>query len=372
MESNREEAQKCLRIAQTAYSKGDTDKAQRFLKKSNKLYPLKQAEELLERILNSSSKSSNHSSTRQKKPSGGSQSMPDFSNLHGSSAESTPKYTAEQKGLVDKVNKVKDFYDILGVTKEANDNELKKAYRKMALQLHPDKNSAPGATDAFKAVGKAYAVLSDTEQRRRYDLYGPEEVQVNRRRRRNSSDNEDMEFDPNEFFNMFFGGGYPNENVRVFRQGNTYYYDRRAQHRHQNHETHQGNPVVWIQLLPILLIFIMSLFGNLFVSDPVYSLHRKGEYAYQKHTVNLNVRYFVRKDFEKQYKQGGISLQRLEETIEADYVENLRSGCYQERINKENMRRKGLYFGSQDIVNRAEKMTTPSCEKLEKLFNRPG
>lgn len=61
------------------------------------------------------------------------------------------------------------------------------------------------------AVGKAYAVLSDTEQRRRYDLYGPEEVHVNRRRRRSSSDDDgDREFDPNEFFNMFFGGGFPN------------------------------------------------------------------------------------------------------------------------------------------------------------------
>jgi DnaJ family protein B protein 12 len=46
----------------------------------------------------------------------------------------------------------------LGVTKEANESELKKSYRKLALQFHPDKNKAPGAGEAFKAIGNAFAV----------------------------------------------------------------------------------------------------------------------------------------------------------------------------------------------------------------------
>jgi len=55
----------------------------------------------------------------------------------------------------------KDYYAILGVSKGANDDELKKAYRKLALKYHPDKNKAAGAEEKFKEIGEAYDVLSD-------------------------------------------------------------------------------------------------------------------------------------------------------------------------------------------------------------------
>ena len=57
-----------------------------------------------------------------------------------------------------RVRKSKDYYEILGVSKDASDSDLKKSYRKMALQFHPDKNKAPGAGEAFKSIGNAYAV----------------------------------------------------------------------------------------------------------------------------------------------------------------------------------------------------------------------
>ena len=57
-----------------------------------------------------------------------------------------------------RVRKSKDYYELLGVSKDATDSDLKKSYRKMALQFHPDKNKAPGAGEAFKSIGNAYAV----------------------------------------------------------------------------------------------------------------------------------------------------------------------------------------------------------------------
>ncbi|MCR5400316.1 MAG: DnaJ domain-containing protein [Treponema sp.] len=68
---------------------------------------------------------------------------------------------------------MKDYYEILGVQKNATDDEIKKAYRKMALQYHPDKNPGDKTAEAkFKEINDAYQVLSDPSKRKNYDMYG--------------------------------------------------------------------------------------------------------------------------------------------------------------------------------------------------------
>src|SRR4029077_2425259 len=65
-----------------------------------------------------------------------------------------------------------DYYRILGVAREADEAELKKAYRKMAMQYHPDRNSEPDAEARFKEITEAYEVLRDPDKRAIYDRYG--------------------------------------------------------------------------------------------------------------------------------------------------------------------------------------------------------
>ncbi|MBI3342779.1 DnaJ domain-containing protein [Candidatus Gottesmanbacteria bacterium] len=66
----------------------------------------------------------------------------------------------------------RDYYEVLGVSKNASTEELKRAYRKLALEWHPDRNKAAGANEKFKEINEAYAVLSDPKKKETYDQFG--------------------------------------------------------------------------------------------------------------------------------------------------------------------------------------------------------
>jgi DnaJ-class molecular chaperone len=109
----------------------------------------------------------------------------------------------------------KDYYKALGIQKGATEDEIKKAYRKMALKYHPDKNKSPGAEDKFKEIAEAYEVLSDPKKKEIYDTYGEEGLKGG------TADPEGhpgpgghgfqytFHGDPHETFRMFFGGEDP-------------------------------------------------------------------------------------------------------------------------------------------------------------------
>ncbi|XP_035224979.1 dnaJ homolog subfamily B member 9-like [Stegodyphus dumicola] len=66
----------------------------------------------------------------------------------------------------------RDYYEVLGVNKKASNRDIKRAFRKLAMQYHPDKNKDPKAEEKFREIAEAYEVLSDEEKRREYDQFG--------------------------------------------------------------------------------------------------------------------------------------------------------------------------------------------------------
>jgi DnaJ family protein B protein 12 len=316
MEVNKEAAEQCLDVGARALKDKDYAKAIKFLKKSFSLYPLPGVEALLasaERAesagtpttngastssssssFSSSSTSFNHNSTRE--------SSSAATAAASSSSASSPAtgtgndgraYTQAQVEIVEKVLRAKQggrgaHYRVLQLEQTCTEAEIKKSYRKMALKLHPDKNSAPKADEAFKAVGLAYATLSDPQKRTIYDRYGEEDP-----------DNRGgggmrpgggfggpggvhfrpgQEVSPEEIFNMFFGGmGGPGMGGGMHRgPGGMHFYtnfggpggmggfpqQRRRRAAGAGQAQQQDDPAPGIatltQLLPFLIIMILS------------------------------------------------------------------------------------------------------------------
>ena len=120
----------------------------------------------------------------------------------------------------------RDYYEILGITRDASPDEIKKKYRKLAMEYHPDRNKSPDAAEKFKEISEAYAILSDPDKKEKYDLYGHEGIN-NQYSTEDIFRNADFS-DLGDIFGDFFGnifGGNKNKRSNRMRPGNDIQYE---------------------------------------------------------------------------------------------------------------------------------------------------
>ncbi len=119
----------------------------------------------------------------------------------------------------------RDYYEVLGLSKNASASDIKKAFRKLAMQYHPDVNKEQGAEEKFKEINEAYSVLSDPQKKQLYDQYGHAGVDANQGPQMQG-------FDFSDIFSSFFGGGSEDFETNQF-GGFGSFFNRRNTHRAQ-------------------------------------------------------------------------------------------------------------------------------------------
>jgi len=383
--ANQDEAEKCRDLAKSFMTKGEYSKASKFFEKSLKLFvlpgvtALKLKADQLAAQQQSGGSSSSRGSTSGDSNTAASSGTP--------SSGGSRSYTPEQESGAKKILTLskKSHYEVLGLEKDATQADIKKAYRKLALKFHPDKNSAPNAEGAFKAINTAFDTLSDPSKREVYDQYGHEGEAQMRQQGGSGSDfmggmhgfrgfgGSGREVSPEEIFNMFFqsaaGPGFRAQfGGRQFRQRP------RQTPQREDEGAAATSPFLnyLFQLMPVILLVLMSLssFGGQ-SSAPLYSFQPQGTYQIEKLTkspgVSQDIKYYVNDQFDKMYRPVTDTYRRIERQIETDYKQALGYKCSNEKAYKSN-RKYQARFKSAVEQQKADQLKTPACDELNERF----
>lgn len=345
MDGNKDEALKCLKIGKDALGLGDRTRALKFIKKAQRLDPSLPVDDLLSTL-----ESTNESPKSPQTGAGDGDSSNVRRRVPGTGS-SSGSCTEEQITIVREIRRKKDYYDILGIEKTSSVEDVRKAYRKLSLKVHPDKNKAPGSEEAFKKVSKAFQCLSVDENRKQYDLVGSDEpsyeTQTTRRRTHQGFNNGffyNQEVDADEIFRNFFYGMNP----RTTTQFTGFNFGPGMGTRTGVNGSDGFNIRALLQFLPVIIILIFSFLPS---NEPVYSLQRTYTYDYRL-TTQKGVNYFVKsRNFEQKYPSNSHERVQLEGRIDHEYVSILSYNC---RLEAQR-----LHWGYQ--------RETPDCDMLRQF-----
>lgn len=310
------------------------------------------------------------------------------------------------------------FYEILGleeVKTTCSEGDIKKAYRKLSLLTHPDKNGYEGADEAFKLVARAFQVLSDPDKKAKYDRFGGDPDSrypgasagaggaspFSNFARTGGAQRGGMweeEISPEDLFRQFFGGGFggpfgggmfdagpgfvfnmgggPGIRIHQFGGG----VPRRRPAAAQQAGA-QPTPSLWnslSSLLPLLFLFVLPLLSSLFsgsstpTGPSVIFDGPRSPYTYARVSSELKIPYWAKPSDVEGYK--GRQWKTLDKTAENKYVNAVYGLCERERAQQQRMVEEatGWFFQDEAKMDAARKFEKRNCERLRQMgYNVP-
>ncbi|KAL7736674.1 hypothetical protein ACLKA6_015303 [Drosophila palustris] len=263
-------------------------------------------------------------------------------------------FSIEMLDVVQKVLRCRSHYEVLRISHHATYSEVKRAYKRLALRLHPDKNRAPGAEEAFRRINEAADTLTDNQKRIDYnmltaigDCFGTR-TSLYSTYSKDAAAEEDVEME--EDLNMELS----QQRRRSYQPAN--------QRVPQPQTLYQTEQLV-IGLVASLVFIIITL--HYMATAPNFSFTPTSTHSVRLMSSINHVPYFVTPELAN--SQTAKQLQRMEEEIEEIYLTDLKHNCKQERKLRDKLLQRARNGNNRSLRDHALRMPTPACNALIKL-----
>jgi curved DNA-binding protein CbpA len=373
-----EEAARALELGKKAVDAGQWEKAIKMLEKSIRMRKTVEAETLL----TCAKKGQARAQAKTAAP------EPVTPNGHGftaPAASSSPApadarpFTKEQEEACHVIIRSKTHYETLSIERTANADEIKKAYRKLALKFHPDKNSAPNADEAFKKISKAFKILLDPDERAHYDRYGDREEVAPGRSHQHGGFQQHAGFDDmdaDEFLRFFMGGFGPNVRVHQFGGARRGGFGPGAHYQNRGNGAEASFSIQSLLSLFIMFVFLLSSWTAAPDSSSAsrnsgattaYSLFPDKQHSILRktsmHGVVSDIPYYVDPRFASTIGRSPRDLYYVERDVESSLHQTLKEKCLSETTFKAQELNRARASGDKRALDAATKMDTPTCTR---------
>ncbi|ETW48461.1 hypothetical protein PFMALIP_03435 [Plasmodium falciparum MaliPS096_E11] len=301
MISNKDDAYECFNLACKYMKNGNFSHAKNLFLKAKRMFPDIDITEKLktcEEEINKSEHIGTEKTTYNNNTTTSTFNRDTTNNVH--------ERFRKKDECLEKILRTNNYYEILGIPKNSNDEAIRGAYKKLAKLYHPDKNKDKGAEEAFKKVSKAFQHLINKEKRYEYDNNIDEHGQHTTYRTTHYYYNDDT-FTPEDLFRNFFGLNFAtcnNTNFRTHINSNRSY----SNNNNTNSANNAQRNYSFVQILIFLIMFLIFFLSSHFEQPKaVYSLQKTNYFDTINYTSLNNIRFYTKRTFNYNYPRNSHS-----------------------------------------------------------------